>query len=41
MHKKVLQSLEQTLPDNQHTLILKNFIIEKEKTLSDNGATKK
>jgi hypothetical protein len=37
MHKKVLQALEQTLPENQHTLILKNFIKEKEQTQITNG----
>jgi hypothetical protein len=37
MHKKVLQALEQTLPENQHTLILKNFIKEKEQTQTTNG----
>ena len=37
MHKKVLQALEHTLPENQHTLILKNFIKEKEQTQTTNG----
>ena len=37
MHKKVLADLEQTLPNNQHTLTLRNFIIEKEKVLNENG----
>ena len=37
MHKKVLADLEQTLPNNQHTLTLRNFITEKEKALNENG----
>lgn len=35
MHKKVLADLEQTLPNNQHTLTLRNFITEK--ALNENG----
>lgn len=37
MHKKVLQGLEQNLPNNQHTLTLRNFITEKEKAQNENG----
>ncbi len=41
MHKKVLADLEQTLPNNQHTLTLRNFITEKEKALNGNGLEEK
>ena len=37
MHKKVLQGLKQTLPNNQHTLTLENFIAEKENAQKKNG----
>ena len=37
MHKKVLQGLKQTLPNNQHTLTLENFIAEKENAQKENG----
>ena len=40
MHKRVLAGLERSLPENQHTLILRNFIIEKEKTLNNNASPK-
>ncbi len=41
MHKKVLADLEQTLPNNQHTLTLRNFVTEKEKALNGNGLKEK
>ena len=41
MHKKVLADLEQTLPNNQHTLTLRNFVTEKEKALNGNGLEEK
>ena len=41
MHKHVLQALEQRFPNNQHIRILKNIIIEKEKTLNNNANPKK
>ncbi len=41
MHKKVLSDLEQTLPNNQHTLTLRNFVTEKEKALKGNGIGEK
>ncbi|MBR5254604.1 MAG: DUF4369 domain-containing protein [Bacteroidales bacterium] len=37
IHKRVLKALEQTFPNNQHTLTLKNFIAEKEKAQKENG----
>lgn len=40
IHKEVLEGLESTMPNNQHTLILKNFIEQKEKERNERLATR-